>query len=96
MTCELGDLYLQIAQDGPVDVLIRPENVQVRPGPPTSDFRVQDIRFFGHDQLVNVRTPAGNIVSTRLGPMYNFAVGQPVDIQVTGLVMAYARRPAAG
>ena len=96
VTCELGELYLQTAQDGPVDVLIRPENVQVRPGPPTSDFRVQDIRFFGHDQLVNVRTPAGNIVATRLGPMYNFAVGQPVDIQVTGLVMAYARRPAAG
>jgi iron(III) transport system ATP-binding protein len=89
--CELGSLHLQTAQQGPVDVLIRPENVHVRPGPPTSDYRVLDIRFFGHDQLVNIRTPSGSVVATRLGPMYNFAVGQPVAIEVTGLVMAYPR-----
>ena len=84
-------MYLQYAQTGPVDVLIRPENVTVRPAPGTSSCRVKRLLFFGHDQLVTIDLPSGIELDTRLGPVYNFAVGQPVTVEVNGLVMAYPR-----
>ena len=87
--CELGTLHLQYATEGPVDVLIRPENVKVKPAPGTSETRVREILFFGHDQLVALELASGRSLATRVGPMYNFVVGQPVSIEVTGLVMAY-------
>ncbi len=91
VNCELGTLHLQYATEGPVDVLVRPENVKVKPAPGTSDTRVGEIRFFGHDQLVSLELASGKSLATRVGPMYNFVVGQPVSIEVTGLVMAYPR-----
>ena len=87
--CELGDLYLQRTAHGPVDVLIRPENVTVRPAPADSACRIHSVLFFGHDQLVKVQLPSGRTLDTRLGPMYNFAIGQPVSVQVNGLVLSY-------
>ena len=90
--CELGDLHLQFANDGPVDILIRPENIRVKPAPSDSSFRVRDILFFGHDQLVTIGMPSGKQLATRVGPMYNFAIGQPVSVAVEGLLMAYPRR----
>ena len=86
---ELGTLHLQIQTDGPVDLLVRPENVWVTPAPPNSQARVEETLFFGHDQLVTLRLPSGRTLSTRVGPMYNFAAGQPVHVEVKGLVMAY-------
>jgi iron(III) transport system ATP-binding protein len=91
VNCELGTLHLQYATEGAVDVLVRPENVRVKPAPGTSDTRVAKIRFFGHDQLVSLELVSGRSLATRVGPMYNFVVGQPVSIEVTGLVMAYPR-----
>jgi iron(III) transport system ATP-binding protein len=89
VACELGDLYLQRTARGPVDVLVRPENVTVRPAPADSACRVHSVLFFGHDQLVKIQLPSGRMLDTRLGPMYNFAVGQPVSVQVNGLVVSY-------
>jgi iron(III) transport system ATP-binding protein len=86
---ELGTLHLQVQTDGPVDLLVRPENVWVTPAPPNSQARVEETLFFGHDQLVTLRLPSGRTLSTRVGPMYNFAAGQPVHVEVKGLVMAY-------
>jgi iron(III) transport system ATP-binding protein len=91
VNCELGTLHLQYATEGLVDVLVRPENVKVKPAPGTFDTRVSQILFFGHDQLVSLELASGQSLATRVGPMYNFAVGQPVSIEVTGLVMAYPR-----
>lgn len=86
---ELGTLHLQVQTNGPVDLLVRPENVWVTPAPPNSQARVEETLFFGHDQLVTLRLPSGRTLSTRVGPMYNFAAGQPVHVEVKGLVMAY-------
>jgi iron(III) transport system ATP-binding protein len=87
--CELGTVYLQYPASGEVEILIRPENIAVMPGPPDSSARVTETLFFGHDQLVTLRLPSGRTLNTRVGPMYNFAVGQPVQVDVKGLVMAY-------
>jgi iron(III) transport system ATP-binding protein len=89
VACELGELYLQYAARGPVDVLVRPENVTVKPAPPATPSRVKSVLFFGHDQLVSVQMPSGRVLDARVSPIYNFAIGQPVAVQVNGLVMAY-------
>ena len=86
---ELGQLVLQYAMRGPVDVLVRPENVTVKPAPASSRSRVKRVLFFGHDQLVTLELPSGRLLDARVSPIYNFAIGQPVAIQVNGLVMAY-------
>ena len=95
VACELGDLFLQYAANGPVDVLVLPENVTVKPAPPATPSRVRSVLFFGHDQLVSILLPSGAPADTwRVSPIYNFAIGQPVAVQVNGLVMAYPRNGA--
>jgi hypothetical protein len=58
--------------------------------------RVRNILFFGHDQLVTVQLGSGLLVDARLGPMYHFAVGQPVQLRVEGPVMTYRRQRSTG
>ncbi|MBK8049240.1 MAG: ABC transporter ATP-binding protein [Anaerolineales bacterium] len=86
---ELGQLYLQFTGSGQMDVLVRPENVTVKPAPATSGARIKRVLFFGHDQLVTVQLPSGRLLDARVSPIYNFAIGQPVNVAVNGLVMAY-------
>ncbi len=88
--CELGNLESQVQVDGPVDVLIRPEMVELSPASPqNATGRVRHQLFFGHDQLISVQLNTGRVIDARLGPAYHFAYGQPVTIKVRGPVMAY-------
>jgi iron(III) transport system ATP-binding protein len=70
-TCELGRLPAPEGVDGPVDVLVRPESLAVGSHAPSSDAReavVISRRFYGHDQLLELRLPSGRAVrSRRLG-----------------------------
>jgi iron(III) transport system ATP-binding protein len=86
---ELGVLESIGELHGPVDVLVRPENVAVSPAGADALVRVRKIAFFGHDQLVSVQLPSGQTIDARMGPMYHFAPGQPVQLRVEGPVMAY-------
>jgi iron(III) transport system ATP-binding protein len=90
--CELGVLETINENHGDVTVLIRPENIAVAPAPAESRTRVRNLLFFGHDQLITIQTETGQVVDARMGPMYHFAVGQPVQLRVTGPVMTYSRR----
>jgi iron(III) transport system ATP-binding protein len=87
--CEVGTLELISEAQGSVDVLIRPESIHVMPASAESPCRVRSILFFGHDQLVTLQLGSGTQVDARLGPLYHFAVGQPVQVKVEGPVMAY-------
>lgn len=88
--CEFGVLEAQFPAQGPVEVLIRPESIAISPAPPSNSApRVRSQLFFGHDQLVTVQTSTGGLINVRLGPTYQFAIGQPVSLAVRGLVMAY-------
>src|SRR5690606_33111891 len=89
--CILGTLELLNEARGNVDLLIRPENVTLWPAAAGSGSRVRQILFFGHDQLVTVQLPSGALIEARLGPMYNFAIGQQVTIRVEAPVVAYPR-----
>ncbi|RME57372.1 MAG: ABC transporter ATP-binding protein [Caldilineae bacterium] len=90
--CEFGPLDIQLPVEGPVDVLIRPENLEITPAPPGEQVhRVRALHFFGHDQLVSVEMANGRRLDVRLGPTYQFAIGQPVHVKVRGPVIAYPR-----
>ncbi|MBX3052184.1 MAG: ABC transporter ATP-binding protein [Caldilineaceae bacterium] len=88
----LGTLESQVPVDGPVDVLVRPENIEISPAPSaTHVHRVRQQLFFGHDQLITVQLASGEAIDVRLGPAYTFAINQPVTVRVRGPVMAYPR-----
>jgi len=89
--CEVGSLELVSERKGEVEILLRPENISVMPAGADAGARVRAVLFFGHDQLVSIQLPSGRIVDARLGPMYHFAIGQPVQIKASGPVMAYTR-----
>ncbi|MEX1018912.1 MAG: ABC transporter ATP-binding protein [Litorilinea sp.] len=87
--CELGTLEAINVNQGAVNVLIRPENIVVAPASAEARTRVRDLLFFGHDQIISVQTDSGLRIDARMGPMYHFAVGQPVQLRVNGPVMTY-------
>lgn len=88
-TCELGLLTLDGYKVGPVEVLIRPEALDLVPDPHGQGLVIER-NFFGHDQLVSVRLPSGTLLRARLGPDRNFRVGQRVNLNVRSSVIAFA------
>jgi iron(III) transport system ATP-binding protein len=69
ITCELGSFNSE-HPDGPVDVLLRPESIAIGLSGPEHAAHAEIIgrRFFGHDQLVELRMPSGQTIrSRRLG-----------------------------
>jgi iron(III) transport system ATP-binding protein len=69
VTCELGSFGSEEA-DGPVDVLLRPESIAIGLTGPDHAAQAEIVgrRFFGHDQLIELRLPSGQMIrSRRLG-----------------------------
>ena len=90
--CELGHVAARRPVYGPVDILLRPENIELetaQPGLPASRFR--GTLFFGHDQLVTVQLPTGRQVTVRSGPQSGFIPDQPLQVSVRAPVIAFAR-----
>ncbi len=68
--CELGSFSADQSTEGPVDVLIRPESIAIGLSGPDGAAAAEVVgrRFFGHDQLVELRLGSGRTVrSRRLG-----------------------------
>ena len=68
--CELGSLAADHGVSGAVDVLIRPESIAIGISGPegAANAEVVGRRFYGHDQLVELRLASGHTVrSRRLG-----------------------------
>jgi iron(III) transport system ATP-binding protein len=91
--CELGILATRKPVFGPVDILLRPENIELlaaQPGLPAS--RVRHMLFFGHDKLVTVQLPTGTHLTARLGPLDGYVSDQPLQVAVRSPVIAYERK----
>jgi iron(III) transport system ATP-binding protein len=67
---------------GPVSVILRPENVQISLGE-TPNAVVAGSEFFGHDQLVTVALDGGARVRARIGPRPVYGVGQACRVRAT-------------
>ncbi len=90
---DLGDLPLTTRAEGPVSVMIRPE--QIRMVPPRTrepaNAIVEDRLFFGHDQLLRVRLATGSQIQVRLGAYGGIRAGHIVHIAVRGAVTAFPK-----
>ncbi|MGH2953955.1 MAG: ABC transporter ATP-binding protein [Solirubrobacterales bacterium] len=68
--CELGSLPAEHGVEGAVDVMIRPESLAIGLSGPqnAAEAEVTGRRFYGHDQLVELRLGSGRMLrSRRLG-----------------------------
>jgi iron(III) transport system ATP-binding protein len=77
---ELGPLPADVA-DGPAVALIRPENIDVIVAP-DGDAVVDDVDYYGHDQVVTVRLPSGALVRARLHARLKAHPGSRVRAEV--------------
>jgi iron(III) transport system ATP-binding protein len=84
--CELGSFPVDEGITGPVDVLVRPESLamglQGPQGAPAAE--VVSRRFFGHDQLVELRLPSGRVIRSRRLGFPPWHPGDRVDVWVDG------------
>lgn len=95
--CELGTLAARKPIRGPVDIMLRPENIELlaaQPGLPAA--RVRHSLFFGHDQLVNVQLPTGTHLTARSGPSDGYVPDLPLQVAVRSPVIAYPRTIESG
>jgi iron(III) transport system ATP-binding protein len=76
---------------GPVDVVVRPENVRLRLDG-AGHGTVQRITYFGHDQVIDVALSDGaGRVRSRTGPGQTFHLGDRVAVQVVGTAIVFPR-----
>lgn len=91
--CELGRVPLSTspAGDGPVDIMIRPENLRLGCDHGT-ETEVLGTEFFGHDMLVTLRLPSGREVKVRQLPGIEVRPGERIRVGLAGAAVAYPRR----
>ena len=84
--CELGSLPVEGGAAGPVDVLIRPESLAVDLHGPQSAVTAEVVsrRFFGHDQLVELRLPSGHVIRSRRLGFPPWHPGDRVQVWIDG------------
>ncbi len=90
--CALGKLLLATNYEGPVDVLIRPEAINIEPVCGRNTAIVERIRYFGHDQMAHMRLQNAGQLTVRSLPRPDLEVGEKVNLAVRGVVMAYPRQ----
>ena len=83
----LGRIPLSNSVSGPVEVLVRPEEIVLSPG---YGGRVVGIDYCGHDALISVVLAGGTVVRSRATGAPSFAVGAEVAVGHTGVsTLAY-------
>jgi len=87
--CELGQLKTTSIHNGPVEIMLRPEELHLtldNNGPAEIITR----EYYGHDQLLQLRLNSGTPLKSRLlGFTNNFTPGQRVSLQVRDSVVVY-------
>ena len=86
--CELGSFAADEKLSGDVDLLVRPESLSIDVGGPSEAIaaEVVDRRFFGHDQLVELRLPSGQRIRSRRTGFPAWHAGDRVKVWIDGPV----------
>jgi iron(III) transport system ATP-binding protein len=87
--CELGTLAAPGSPDGPVRVRVRPESLAVATTAPSGprdapQAKVVSRRFYGHDQLLELRLPSGRVVRSRRLGFPAWHPGDHVQVWIDG------------
>ncbi len=80
----LGSFPPVPGQAGPVEVMSRPESVEILPG--GDDATVADREYYGHHQLVTLRMGDGSRLLSLIGPHPPVAPGERVGVLVREIV----------
>ena len=90
---ELGPLPAAGNVEGPVEIVLRPENLRLALDPEGQETNatVQTRAFYGHDQLMTVRLDSGRILRARLGTYGGIRPGDRVQVSVRGAVLTFPR-----
>ncbi len=86
----LGRLPVEGSAKGAVEVMLRPEHLDVQ-ADDAGIAVVEDVQFFGHDQLLRLRLDDGTVVRSRRGPDVDLRVGQRVRPRVQGFVRPFTK-----
>jgi iron(III) transport system ATP-binding protein len=94
--CELGSFAVEPGLEGPVDVLVRPESVAIAISGPERAASAEVIgrKFYGHDQLVELRLASGQVVRSRRLGFPAWHPGDRVRAWVDGPTDVLPRAPA--
>ena len=89
--CALGTLRLQAATpDGPITVLIRPEQIMLSEDPAAPPACVEHLNYYGHDATIGLRLlPEGPAVLARTTSRVLPALESVVNLAVVGAVHHY-------
>ncbi|MBW3594562.1 MAG: ABC transporter ATP-binding protein [Actinobacteria bacterium] len=83
-TTALGRFPAADVPDGPIRMMVRPEEISIAPAA-DGIARIVDTEFYGHDQMVRARLDDGNLLEVRLlGPHPDLHVDATVDVTITG------------
>ncbi|MGH8906432.1 MAG: ABC transporter ATP-binding protein [Egibacteraceae bacterium] len=85
---ELGRLRLARPFHGPVEIVLRPEDVRLRKDDEGPALVIQR-EFYGHDQMLVLQLATGRRVRARLSPLDPLRPGDRCHISVTAPVHAY-------
>ncbi len=89
--CVLGVLPIQQETRGAVQIMLRPESIAVSLGAEGPNAgRVEDIEYYGHDQILNIRLDTGENILARRDAMQPFIPGQQVSVETLGVFPVYA------
>jgi iron(III) transport system ATP-binding protein len=89
VACELGQLPTGSFHIGPVEVMLRPEELLLK-FDESGSAEIIDREYFGHDQLVRIRLASGAHLHTRLlGSEGDFYPGQRVVVNVRDSVVVF-------
>ena len=90
----LGIVPVPGLADGPVDVLVRPESLQLRRSA-DGGATVVHAEFYGHDQLVRARLEDGTTIDVRLlGARPDLILGAEVRVELAGPVQFFDKQGA--
>ncbi|MDW8212211.1 MAG: ABC transporter ATP-binding protein, partial [Roseiflexaceae bacterium] len=86
--CVLGKVLLATPRNGPVEVMVRPEALDLCPDAAGCGL-IEEIVFFGHDQLIGIRMCDGTLIQARTGPRIDIVPGARVAVRVQGEAVAF-------
>ncbi|MGQ9826630.1 MAG: ABC transporter ATP-binding protein [Roseiflexus sp.] len=86
--CVLGTVALVTPRNGMVEVMVRPEALDLQPDANGCGL-IEEIVFFGHDQLIGIRMCDGSLIQARTGPRTDIAPGVRVAVRVHGEAVAF-------
>ena len=90
-TTALGSFQAAGVTDGPVHMMVRPEEISIEAAL-DGVAHIVDTEFYGHDQMVRARLGDGSLLEIRLlGPHPDLRIDDTIDLKVTGSPMFFAR-----